>query len=89
MDNTSPLTALGCALANAIVDPNTPKPLLDSLILFVAQVRDALPLEKTLSVYAAEAEAVISAFASPGQSQSQSQPPAETLHDGFAGTSAG
>jgi hypothetical protein len=63
----------------AIVDPNTPKTLRDRLILFVAQLRDDLTLEKSLDVYAAEAEAVITAFVSADSTQSPQLSPEETL----------
>lgn len=65
MDNPSPLMALACAIGNVLVDPDTPKTITDSLILWVTQLRDALPVEKSLSVYATEAEAVILAFVDP------------------------
>lgn len=87
MDNPSPLLALACAISAVIVDPETPKPLLDSLVLWFTQLRDTLPIEKSLQVYAAEAEAVITAFASARPPQLRQSPPGEILHDGHGGTS--
>lgn len=69
--HVSPVSFLATAFKNALVDPNTPKPLRDKLFLFVAQLRDSLPIDKALAADAAEAEAVISAFASPVQFQQQ------------------
>ena len=64
-------SSLGAAFRSALLDPNTPKILKDKLFLFIAQLRDSLPLEKALAVNAAEAEAVILAFVSPGSPESR------------------
>ena len=70
MTSPSPVTMMGSAFAATIVDPATPKALLDKMLLMVSALRDELPQEQMLDVWAAEAVAVFTAYAELDQTES-------------------
>lgn len=76
MDTPSPIDNLAYAFGSTIRDLRTPKILRDKLFQVAAELRDALTPDQARTVDAAEAEAVISSFASsdPDLTQSPTRP---------------
>lgn len=91
MDDSSPYNILALARATGatIADSATPHALRDKLILIVAQLRDSLTGEQSRMVDAAEAEAVISSFASEAPIQFRLQLGAENPLDDLEANAEG